>query len=39
VAIIPYTYENTTFKEIKVGDLVNIEYDIIGKYITKNAIN
>ena len=39
VAIIPYTYENTTFKEIKVGDLVNIEYDIIGKYITKNTIN
>tara|TARA_Y100000385_G_scaffold287789_1_gene352837 strand:- start:245 stop:829 length:585 start_codon:yes stop_codon:yes gene_type:complete len=39
VAIIPYTYENTTFKEIKAGDLVNIEYDIIGKYITKNAIN
>ena len=39
VAIIPYTYENTTFKEIKVGDLVNIEYDIIGKYITKNSIN
>ena len=39
VAIIPYTYENTTFKEIKAGDLVNIEYDIIGKYINKNAIN
>ena len=39
VATIPYTYENTTFKEIKVGDLVNIEYDIIGKYITKNSIN
>tara|TARA_B100001287_G_scaffold141563_1_gene119075 strand:+ start:9885 stop:10469 length:585 start_codon:yes stop_codon:yes gene_type:complete len=38
VAIIPYTYENTTFKEINVGDLVNIEYDIIGKYIVKNIV-
>ena len=35
VAIIPYTYENTTFKFLKEGDTVNIEYDIIGKYIMK----
>ena len=35
VAIIPYTYENTKFKNIKVGDLVNIEFDMIGKYIHK----
>ena len=35
VAIIPYTYDNTTFKLIKVGDKVNIEYDIIGKYVMK----
>ena len=35
VAIIPYTYENTNFKNIKVGDLVNIEFDMIGKYIQK----
>ena len=35
VAIIPYTYENTNFKNIKVGDLVNIEFDMIGKYIYK----
>ena len=35
VAIIPYTYENTTFKYIQPGDLVNIEYDIMGKYIAK----
>ena len=35
VAIIPYTYENTNFKNIKVGDLVNIEFDMIGKYIHK----
>ena len=36
VAIIPYTYENTSFKELKVNDKVNIEYDIVGKYILKN---
>ena len=35
VAIIPYTYENTNFKNIQVGDLVNIEFDMIGKYINK----
>ena len=35
VAIIPYTYDNTNFKNIKVGDLVNIEFDMIGKYISK----
>ena len=35
VAIIPYTYDNTNFKNIKVGDLVNIEFDMIGKYIYK----
>ena len=35
VAISPYTYENTNFKNIKVGDLVNIEFDMIGKYIHK----
>jgi len=35
VAIIPYTYENTTFKYIKIGDAVNIEFDIMGKYIAK----
>ena len=35
VAIIPYTYDNTNFKNIKIGDLVNIEFDMIGKYIYK----
>jgi riboflavin synthase len=35
VAIIPYTYENTTFKYIQIGTLVNIEYDVMGKYIAK----
>ena len=34
VAIIPYTYEHTNFKQIEVGDLVNIEFDI-GKYLLK----
>ena len=33
VAIIPYTYENTNFKEIEVNDKVNLEFDIIGKYV------
>lgn len=35
VAIIPYTFENTTFQFIKIGTIVNIEYDIMGKYIAK----
>jgi riboflavin synthase len=35
VAIIPYTYENTNFKNIKVGDKVNLEFDIIGKYVQR----
>lgn len=33
VAIIPYTFENTTFKFIKVGDVVNVEIDMIAKYV------
>ena len=35
VAIIPYTYEQTNFKKLKVGDFVNIEFDIIGKYVSR----
>jgi riboflavin synthase len=35
VAIIPYTYENTNMKHIQVDSLVNLEFDIIGKYIAK----
>lgn len=35
VAIIPYTYEFTNFHQIKVGTYVNIEFDIIGKYISR----
>jgi riboflavin synthase len=33
VAIIPYTYANTTFKNLKKGSTINLEFDIIGKYI------
>lgn len=33
VAIIPYTYDNTNFRDIEVGTRVNIEFDIIGKYL------
>lgn len=35
VTIIPYTYENTSFKTLKEGDIVNIEFDMIGKYLAK----
>lgn len=35
VAIIPYTWENTNFHSLKPGDDVNIEFDIIGKYVGK----
>jgi len=35
VAIIPYTFNNTNFCELKVGSKVNLEFDILGKYISK----
>lgn len=35
VAIIPYTYEFTNFHQIQVGTVVNIEFDIIGKYVSR----
>jgi riboflavin synthase len=35
VAIIPYTYENTNFKQLRAGDVVNLEFDILGKYIQR----
>ena len=35
VAIIPYTYEHTTFKTLKKGDTVNLEFDVIGKYVKR----
>ena len=38
VAIIPYTHEHTNFHEFKEGTVVNIEFDILGKYIAKQFI-
>ena len=35
VAIIPYTYEHTVFGFLNLGDTVNLEFDIVGKYIQK----
>ena len=35
VTIIPYTYKNTSFKKLKEGDIVNIEFDMIGKYLAR----
>ena len=35
VAIIPYTYEHTTFSKVKKGDIINLEFDVIGKYVSK----
>mgnify|MGYP001212647162 FL=1 len=35
VTIIPYTFENTSFRELKPGDLVNIEFDMVGKYLSR----
>lgn len=35
VAIIPYTYEHTTFKNVDKGSIVNLEFDVIGKYVAR----
>jgi riboflavin synthase len=35
VHIIPYTFENTNFRQIRVGTKVNLEFDIVGKYVAK----
>ncbi len=35
VAIIPYTFEHTNFKTLKVADKVNLEFDIVGKYVQR----
>jgi riboflavin synthase len=35
VAIIPYTYEHTNFKNFKIGTKINLEFDVIGKYVAK----
>lgn len=38
VAIIPYTFKNTNFSEFKIGTIVNLEFDVIGKYIKKLTV-
>ena len=35
VAIIPYTYDHTSFQQLKAGETVNLEFDIVGKYVAK----
>lgn len=35
VCIIPYTYEHTNFHQLNVGSIINLEFDIIGKYVAK----
>ncbi|WP_292948326.1 riboflavin synthase [Olleya sp. UBA1516] len=40
VAIIPYTYEHTNFKQFKIGTKINLEFDVIGKYVKRlNELN
>jgi riboflavin synthase len=39
VTIIPYTYEHTNFHQLRTGDTVNLEFDILGKYIQKILSN
>jgi len=35
VAIIPYTFEHTNFKNVKVGTKINLEFDVVGKYVAR----
>ncbi|MGJ5643093.1 riboflavin synthase [Formosa sp. S-31] len=35
VAIIPYTYQHTNFKHFKIGDEINLEFDVLGKYVKR----
>src|SRR5919112_1036662 len=35
VAIIPFTYEHTSFQQLRAGETVNLEFDIVGKYVAK----
>ncbi|MEN9908853.1 MAG: hypothetical protein RLZZ540_2002 [Bacteroidota bacterium] len=39
VAIIPYTHEHTNFKDFKVGSKINLEFDVIGKYVSRLYAN
>ncbi len=36
VTIIPYTYEHTTFHDLKAGDKINLEFDVLGKYLQRH---
>jgi riboflavin synthase len=36
VSIIPFTFEHTNFKDLKIGDAVNLEFDVIGKYVAQH---
>lgn len=38
VTIIPFTYEHTSFRDLQQGDQVNLEFDILGKYLLKNGL-
>lgn len=38
VAIIPYTYENTNFKNFEINSMINLEFDVIGKYVQKLSL-
>jgi riboflavin synthase len=35
IAVIPYTYQHTNINALKIGDLVNVEFDVIGKYVNR----
>ncbi|MBP6757413.1 MAG: riboflavin synthase, partial [Bacteroidia bacterium] len=35
VAIIPYTYEHTNFNAFQIGTVINLEFDVIGKYVSR----
>lgn len=39
VAIIPYTHEHTNFKDFKIGSKINLEFDVIGKYVSRLYAN
>lgn len=39
ITVIPYTFDNTTLKHIKSGDNVNLEFDILAKYVEKNLLS
>ena len=38
VAVIPYTYEHTSFRNLETGDRVNVEFDILGKYVDRMLV-